>query len=277
MRVPHCARAIVLLLASCAHTPETAPAAPSVGVTPEEKRWLAMHAIVEERKAEILRLEGRSQGYVTLFDGGLRRGMLGFGGPGHLFSDGVPGAIALRAEGALQLGVGSTVVLTIREIGWPPGNGYLGIGTREPQSIVEISGEEAPRLSVTSSHHCGADGGGNRWQLLSGPAGEFELWNATRDGGGGALAIHVDDSGRTGIGTAHPSAKLAVSGHATIEGTLTATGGVRVATDGQRPACDANVRGMLWVLQAKKGADELTMCGRDAKGHFRWRQVNLEP
>lgn len=113
---------------------------------------LARLHVLETAVAEIARFEGSGQGQITFYDGATARGRLGFGSVGHLFSTALSNSLGLRAEGALHLGVGSTLAMTMREIGYGPGTGYVAFGGEtDPLSVLEVGGEDSPEIGLRSN------------------------------------------------------------------------------------------------------------------------------
>jgi hypothetical protein len=104
------------------------------------------------RSAELHRFSGDGQGNVAFADSAALRGRFGFGSAGHLFTAALANSFGVRSEAALHLGVGSTLMVTIREIGYGPGNGYIAVGGHtDPLSVLEVGGEASPELGLRSS------------------------------------------------------------------------------------------------------------------------------
>ena len=131
---------------------------------------LARLHVKESTDAEVSRFEGNGQGHVNLYDGATKRGTVGFGSAGHIFTNGLTNSVNIRSEEALQLGVDSTVALTIREVGYTPGSGYIAVGGHtDPLSVFEVGGEASPELGIRST----TAGTGKRWTLASWTDGRF--------------------------------------------------------------------------------------------------------
>jgi len=92
---------------------------------------------------------------------------VGFDGPGHIFSEALPDSMAVRGRGAIHLGVESSVAFTIREVGYPPGSGYVGVGTTEPTAILTVAGEDSPRIHLTSNSGANPQAPSTTWALVS--------------------------------------------------------------------------------------------------------------
>lgn len=133
--------------------------------------------VKEEVSATIARFEGNGQGSIDFYDGENWRSRIGFaGGPGNIFSHALPKATCIRSESSVQIGVGSSVAMTMREIGYGPGTGYVGFGgLTEPTAQVHLGGEESPRMHLTS------DGGGpaRTWGVISYVDGSFYITDVT--------------------------------------------------------------------------------------------------
>ena len=258
----------------------SSPAVSSAAAIPRPASSLQLH-VREERLATIARFDGNEQGALTFFDTNARaadgaarhelRGTLGFcGAPGQVFSSCLPKSVTIRSENAIQFGVQSSAVLTIREVGYPPGNGYVGIGTQEPRSIFEVSGEEAPRLTIASScseetpcpgEDPAARHVGGTWQMISGRDGEFELWDARAS----QLAIHVSPDHRVGIGSVKPSAELEVRGALRLA----------PARGREPPPCTQTVRGSFWFGESNDKSDDRVMVCARVRGKLGWTLVRL--
>lgn len=72
--------------------------------------------------------------------------------------------------------------------------------------------------------------------------------------------LRITGTGYVGIGTTTPAQKLDVSG------------GIRLNSTGDRPACNSSNRGTLWLVQG--ATDELTICVQD--GGYVWKIVTLQ-
>lgn len=142
-----------------------------VGVTP-----LARFHVKEATRAEVARIEGNGQGQAFFHDGATQRGRIGFGGAGNIFSLLLANAIGIRSESALQLGVGSSVVMTMREIGYGPGTGYTAFGGEvDPLSVLEVGGEDSPEMGLRSTNATT----GRRWTTSSWADGKFKVIDRT--------------------------------------------------------------------------------------------------
>lgn len=142
-----------------------------IGATP-----LARFHVKEATRAEVARFEGNGQGQNFFYDGATNRGRIGFGAVGNIFSNLLANAIGIRSEAALQLGVGSSVAVTIREVGYGPGTGYVGFGGKtDPASQVELGGEASPELSITSATAVT----GKRYGIASWTDGSFYIIDRT--------------------------------------------------------------------------------------------------
>jgi hypothetical protein len=174
----------------------------------------------EAQLAVIGQLEGNGQGSLRLSDGAANRGSIGFGGPGLLFSDALPESLGVRSEGAIHLGVESSVAMTVREVGYGPGTGYVGVGTTEPTAILTVAGEDSPRVHVTSNSGANPSGPSRTWGLLAFADEKFYVTDVT----GISDCLTVVPGGNVGIGTSNPTARLDVAGDCHVAGNLVVTG-----------------------------------------------------
>lgn len=132
----------------------------------------------ETLRATVARFEGNGQGSIVFFDGpAADRGRIGFGTAGHIFSEALPDSLAIRSEEALHLGVSSSVVMTFREINYEHGNGYIGIGTTEPDAILTVAGEDSPRIHIKSNSP--GPNPSRTWGLVSFTDGNFYITDVT--------------------------------------------------------------------------------------------------
>jgi hypothetical protein len=77
-----------------------------------------------------------------------------------------------------------------------------------------------------------------------------------------AERMRVTSTGLVGIGTKSPTRELEVNG------------GVKLNTLTAKPACDATVRGTVWVTQGTAGVkDSVEVCAKDAMDVFAWRTL----
>ncbi len=155
---------------------------------------------VESQQSEIVRLVsggGWGFGYLSFFDDASLRTRVGFaGGANNIFSNGIANGTFLRADGGpVMLGVGTSLALIIREQGYGPGTGYVGIGgVNDPLSTMEIGGENAPRLGINPQPGAA---GRKHWEIVSlaqdygALNGSLEFYNRTNS----VAAFDVSPSG----------------------------------------------------------------------------------
>lgn len=142
----------------------------------------------ETASAEIARFDAPgNNGQIHFYDSTTDRGQIGMGNSGNIFSSTYwvgTATIGIRSEGALQLGVQSSAAITIREVGYSAGTGYVGFGGfTAPLSQVHLGGEASPELSIQSNTAVT----GRRWGIASWTDGTWYLLDRT--GGTNALSV----------------------------------------------------------------------------------------
>lgn len=106
-------------------------------------------------------------GFLGFYSGASVRSRIGFsGGAGGIFSNGVANGTFVRADdGPVMLGIGTSLGLIIREVGYGPGTGYVGVGgINDPLSTLEVGGENAPRLGLRP---VASATGAEHWQIVA--------------------------------------------------------------------------------------------------------------
>lgn len=103
---------------------------------------------------------------------------------------------------ATTVAVGSAVSLT--EVGRFSTNGYLGVGTASPDSVICFAGNITSKGS--DNYGIGTNGGNNHFNVFAtGASGAVRFFtggsSATAAGGGGAERARIDSNGRMQIGT----------------------------------------------------------------------------
>ena len=140
---------------------------------------------VKSTASEILRLTSTGDsGYASFYKEGINtpRGSIGFG-KGNTFwnEDEITNSIGIRAEEALQMGIGPAVKMTIAN------NGNVGIGKTDPATELDVEGT----ITATKFIADGEELGGSFW---------------TVDGNN----IYREE-GNVGIGTDNPGNKLQIA------------------------------------------------------------------
>jgi hypothetical protein len=129
-------------------------------------------------------------------------------------------------------------------------NGYVGIGTSSPQSLLEVVGDDAKILRLRSGN---ADHGylefftdaadqTVRTAYIGFPSAGSEvlainnLYTAGRIGlyTGGSQRISITNSGEVGIGTTNPAAKLHVGGTAGVDGIMFPDGTLQTSANSRK-------------------------------------------
>lgn len=89
--------------------------------------------IVDNLNGEILRLESSGdQSWMSWFKGAVMKGILGFGSAGNIFNSALTDSMGLRAAGALHLGSGANIALTVAT------TNNFGVGLTNPTALLHI-------------------------------------------------------------------------------------------------------------------------------------------
>lgn len=147
-----------------------------LGVSPTGVEIVQVSTADSAGRFAVMDATASTTGRIVFKKSGVLQSILGFGNAGELFSLALAGSTALRAENALMLGVGSSHAMVIREIGYAPGNGYIGVGGHtDPLSVFEISGESDPELGIRSTNVVT----GRRYTIQSGSLGTLTIIDRT--------------------------------------------------------------------------------------------------
>jgi len=134
---------------------------------------------------DLLQLVGdNSNGIIRIgTSDGTTRGLIGYSMPNQIFSNSLPNALKMRSENAIELGVGSSKAITIREYGYANGTGYVSIGGIDTAtSVLTIAGEESPTIDFITDSGAGMTGNSEIYRIGGYyPAKYFQIFNITEN------------------------------------------------------------------------------------------------